>query len=225
MGWRLIFPVRESSDHVASADDTTASFARARLMTAEDRRALKREEGEGDFKPKDRKAHSHSQSFDELKLEELILQADLWDQVSLTEVSRQLRLRDQAVVGRYFRDAMEQAGVDRSRLIAIAEVYQGAGLFNFWQKVVELKPVREHDVFLSQDLYKATRAIRLISVANPEAKDYLERMALDPSIHHNNLLLRKQAFFAVKEIDLAASARILRKLPREDTLLREITAL
>ncbi len=225
ISWRFVAFFGGPSDPVASAEGSTATFSRARLITFEENveEALKESRVESDSTSRDETAES--QSYDHLNLEQLVSNADLWDQVSLTEVSRQLRLLDEAQVGRFFTDALGEGTVERSRLIAIAEAYQGESLFNFWQKVVEIKPIREHDVFLNQDLYKATRAIRLISAANTEAKDFLERMTLDPLIHHNNLLLRKHAFFAIKEIDLAASARILRKLPSEDSLLREISAL
>jgi hypothetical protein len=170
----------------------------------------------------ERKRLSRDERSDSFDFEKTIVKVDLWSALSIETYAKELHSLDPQKVERYFSEALGQALVDRSRLIAVAEAYQGPAMLGFWQKLIQSGSFREHDGFLVQEVYKGIRAVRMLATNDGSARTYLEQIACDPSIHKENLILRKQAYVAISEIDRSASARILRKLDGKDSLLADI---
>lgn len=160
---------------------------------------------------------------------------DLWNPVDVTMLVSKLRKADPELVKTVFEERLDDLREKpRDRLLSIASEYAGDNLLGFWQKVLETKPkdvreiqageIEEPDYFRQQEIFRSIRAIRLIANTETQAREYLERLVLDPTLHQGDLGLRKQAFFAVREVDAPRSLRILKQLDVSDALNSEIIA-
>ncbi len=159
--------------------------------------------------------------------EAAVFAVDLWAPQALSDFAEKLRTQDKHEIARFFVESLhthKQADSERRRLIAIAEIYAGEELGEFWQTVLNhhlnAEPRDKKDVFTAQEVYQTMRSLRLLATHNEATLHYLETLVLSPVRIPN---LRQDAFFAVQEIDPKRALSLIQALDTKDPLLAEIT--
>lgn len=125
---------------------------------------------------------------------------------------------------------------ERGRLIFLANELRSADLLPFWESVLERRPAgfeNEAELLraiepslssmaLRNELSTAVRNLGIIAYKDSEALDVLQTYTKNFKPDFENVFIRKDAYYRVREVNPTAAARSLMSLSKNDPLRAEL---
>lgn len=153
-----------------------------------------------------------------------------------------LEAQNPEVVAGYLQNLLEKIGSkdlnERGRLMYLANELRSRALIPFWGNVLDRNPKAIDDeaayldakepnietMSLRNELATAVRNLGLMAFKDDTALDLLIAYAKKTESSFDNRFQRKEAYYAVKEVNVTAAARLLQSLPKDDPLRAAIAA-
>ncbi|MBC7533427.1 MAG: hypothetical protein H7318_17785 [Oligoflexus sp.] len=170
----------------------------------------------------------------ETEFRQIISGTNGWSELSTISARQILLASDHEDVAKYFEAALDDYIGDqidkRDDLLLVASHMPPESLSRFWQKIASRRPPLAEDETPSKDghsfldmkvnneMLLAIKNIRSVATSDEGARTSLEILVAKPTAKAHSAAIRAQAFIALREIDSAATLRILKNLDPRDSL-------